>query len=205
MIKASLKVKDTVTPRLEQLWDQVGPGRRRALMRRLGLGLETQLREHFRQRNQASNSESKRAARGFPQSGLWARIRDNTAMRAADEGSAVVGVGEPAFRTKARGATIRPGPGKQYLAIPLRAEVYGHGRRPQGNPVPGLFFWKSKAGKAFLATGGSGGLQVWYRLVTQVSVPADPRALPPTREVERAFAAILRRELARPAGGGGAG
>lgn len=184
-----VQITDTLTPRLQGLHSQLQPPHTRDLMARLGKTLEVELREHFLQRNLAANSDSKRAQKGFPQQGIWGRIRDTTAFVDADDTHARVAIGEPAFRTKAANGptTIKPGPGKRFLAIPLRPEVYGKAAR--GKPVAGMFAVTLKTtGKSYLAThddagGGKQRLRVLYRLLPSVTVPPDPQAFPPRQQL----------------------
>lgn len=184
MLKTDIEIKDAVTPVLRALHGSLAPGQRRPLMARLGKVVEVALKEHFRKRNLSSQSDSKRAKKGFPQSGVWNRIRRSTALSRVSENEAVISIGEPAFRSKLFGADIRPGPGKKSLTIPLIAAAYGKSAR--GNPVPGLFPLRLK-GRAFLGTtempGSEGELTLVYLLVRAVRVPKDARALPPAREI----------------------
>jgi hypothetical protein len=194
MITGEIKVHDTATPRLRELYDRVAPGRRGPLVRRLGKALEATLQEHFRRRNLASDAESKRAQKGFPQSGLWARIRRSTALTSANDSQATISIGEPAMRTKLFGARITPGPGKRFLAIPLRAIVYG--KPPRGNPVPGMFVaWVR--GKAYIAARDGDRLTVLYRLVRSVRVPRDPQALPDPAQYREKLERIAIQEVLR--------
>lgn len=198
MLDPRIQIQDTVTPRLRELHNRIAPGRRRPLMRRLGKALEVTLREHFRRRNMDSGSTSKRAAKGFPQQGIWNRIRTTTALAEVSDGRATVNIGEPAMRTKLSGANITPGPGKKFLAIPLRAIVYGKAAR--GNPVPGMFArWVN--GKGYLASaqvpGREGQLTVLYRLLRSAKVPADPQALPPASAISAKLERIAEQEINR--------
>lgn len=194
MIDPRVTITDTATPRLQRLYNAIAPGRRRPLMAKLGKAMEVILRAHFKDRNLSSSRDSKRARKGFPQSGLWNRIRQKTALTAVTDDSATVSIGEPAMRSKIFGATIRPGAGKQYLAIPLRAVVYG--KSPRGNPVPGLFFSKFR-GKAYLAAREGDALRVYYRLVRMVRVPRDPDALPRPSIISDRLESIAAREVLR--------
>lgn len=194
MIDPQVTITDTATPRLKALYARVDPRRRRPLLRRLGKALEGALREHFKERNLSSNQDSKRAKKGFPQSGLWNRIRQETALSKVSNDQAVVSIGEPAMKTKLFGAKITPGPGKRYLAIPLRAVVYG--KSPRGNPVPGLFFKKFRD-KAYLAASDDDGLRVYYRLLRSVRIPRDPKAMPDPRHLSARLEKIAMKEVLR--------
>jgi len=194
MIDPQVTITDTATPRLKQLYARVAPGRRRPLMRRLGKVLEVALREHFKDRNLGSEATSKRARKGFPQAGIWNRIRQQTSLAKVTDDSAVIAIGEPAMKPKLFGAHIRPGPGKQYLAIPLKAVVYG--KSPRGNPVPGLFFKKFRD-KAYLAASDDDGLRVYYRLLRSVRIPRDPKAMPPATHLSARLENVAIKELLR--------
>lgn len=192
MLKPEVSIRDNASPRLQELYDRVAPGRRRPLMKRLGMAMEAVLREHFKERNLSSDSDSKRARKGFPRSGLWNRIRQQTALSATTDNSAIVSIGEPAMATKLFGATITPGPGKKFLAIPLRAAVYG--KSPRGNPVEGLFF-KRFRDRAYLAAQDDDRLRVYYILLRSVRVPRDPDALPD--DMPRRLERVAEKEVLR--------
>lgn len=166
-------------------------------MTKLGGGLRSVLKAHFRNRNMSSNSESKRAQKGWKQAGIWKKIMDRTDLAGATETTATVSISEPAFRAKLFGLrNLRPVRGKM-LAIPLDARAYG--RPPKNNPIPGMFCLTVKrTGKTYLAIrDGKAGLKVMYRLIESVSVPEDPHAMPPEQLVYDEFMKIITGYLNR--------
>jgi hypothetical protein len=173
-MKIEAKVQDLATPRLRALLAKVSPAGRRPLMADLGGHLARRLREHFVAREQGP---SKRAERGWPSQHWWAReVREKTALAEVTADRAVVTVASRQFRARLLGAVIRPGPGKKYLAIPTRAESYG--RRPSERGIVGAFVARLR-GRLYIAAREGKALRVYWRLVRQVRLPADPQALPP--------------------------
>ena len=68
----------------------------------------------------------------------------------------------------------------------------------RANTIPGLFPIRSKIlGKAWLATREGGALRFYFRLVPSATIPADPRALPPVAELQRAIESRAEKELQR--------
>lgn len=190
-----ISVTDLVTPDIQARFEALRGGRKE-LMRRLGKGVEVTLREHFKNRNLGSSAESKRAARGMPQAGIWNQIRQSTSFVSASDEVAVVAISEPAFRAKLFGlrgmTTVRA----KSLAIPLDPRVYG--KSPRGRPVPGMFqITIKRTGKTYLAIRDGGQLRVMYRLMDSVSVQPDARALPPPETVNTAIANIITRNLSK--------
>lgn len=151
---------------------------RRGFLTALGITAETELQEHFRKRNQEPNRK------GWPKQNFWARIRRSTAFAGATNSKATVVIADPAFAMKVYGGTIRPKE-KRYLSIPMRAEAYGV--RPGSGLIEGLFALRSGSGKLFLARREGQALRLYYRLVKKVDMDADPRALPPQSQMDRAL------------------
>lgn len=191
MLNVDLQTDDLVTPRLQAILRALDDGPRRALLGRLGKELERTLQAHFVRRDREGN------ARGFPRSHFWSReVRAKTALRAFTADRATVGIDSPAFRQKLRGGTIRPGPGRRYLALPVRAEAYGV--LPRAGTIEGLFFLRSKgSGKAWLARREDGALRVYWRLVRSVTQAADPEALPPIETLRAVLEARAETEYRR--------
>lgn len=185
-------------PRLEQdvqrLVRALDRRGREDLMQVLGKGLEQDLQKHFRARNQEPNKK------GWPKQNFWARIRRATSFAGASAEEARVEVSDPAFAAKVHGArNVRPRSGT-YLTIPMRPEAYGV--RASSGVIPGLFFLRSRRGRAYLASteaSGDGKLRLYYRLVKSVNLPADNDALPPRRNIERNLVrrtdSFVRRQL----------
>lgn len=183
---------DLATPKLRSILQQLQPPQRKELLRRLGQELEVRLKKHFAQREQDSPNKQ-----GFPRSHFWNRVvRDATALRDVSDNRATVGIASREFAHKITGGTIKPGPGRRFLALPMRAEAYGV--LPRDNTIPGLFPIRSKIlGKAWLATREGGALRFYFRLVPSVHQAADPRALPPIAELQRALEATADKEVQR--------
>ncbi len=181
MFSADIRVEDLATPKLRALLDSVAPAQRRVLLGRLGKELEVQLKAHFAQRDKEPNKA------GFPRSHFWNReVRQKTALRSFSADQATVGIASRPFRQRLRGGTIRPGPGKRFLAIPMRAEAYGV--NPSARTIPDIFVVRSKIlGKAWLAREEGGALRFYWRLVPSVHQEKDPRALPPIEDLRAAL------------------
>lgn len=185
------KYRDLATPKLKAMLASLAPAQRRAMLGRLGKELELQLKKHFAARDQDSPNQ-----RGFPRSHWWTReVRANTALRAFDAGSATVGIASAPFALRLTGGTIRPGPGRRLLSLPLRAEAYGV--YPRAGTIPGLFFKQLTGGRMYLAARDGQALRVYWRLVPAVTIPADPRALPPAEQLRAALEARAEKEVRR--------
>jgi len=183
--------QDLATPRLKAILSGLTPEQRRAMLARLAKELERQLKAHFLQREQDSPNKQ-----GFPRSHFWIReVRNKTAVREVTSTKATVGIDSPQFRMKLDGGTIRPGPGRKLLSIPLRAEAYGV--YPRAGTIPGLFFKKMSGGRMYLAARDGQALRVYWRLVPYVTIPADPRALPPAEKLKAALEKRMDQELGR--------
>lgn len=195
MLNIRTEIRDEATPLLRRLHAQLAPGKRKPLMATAGKALERALREHFKALDADPNTA--RARKGWPKQNFWKRrVADNTRLERVTNHSATVAIASREFLMKVYGGTIRPGPGKRALAIPLRAEVYG--RRPSANPVPGLFVYRSRSGKAFLARAEDDAeLVLYYRLVARVTQKRDPRALPPSKDVRKAIDHTVNRWATR--------
>jgi hypothetical protein len=184
--------KDLASPRTKQILASLKGPQRRSMLARLGAELELQLKRHFTARDQEGNK------RGWPRSHFWIREgRNKTALRSITNTSALVGVASVEIAHKLRGGTIRPGPGRRALALPLRAEAAGV--LPRAGTIPGLFVLRSKAvGKLFLATTEpSGALRVFWKLVPSVTQEKDPRTLPPVADIRAALEVRAEKEMQR--------
>ena len=184
-----ITVQDLVTPHLRSLLAGLSPEQRRALLGRLGQQLANDLKAHFAARESEGNQ------RGWPSSHFWAReVREQTALREYDESSATVGIASAKFAHKVTGGTIRPGPGRKALAIPLRPEVAG--KLPRSNPIPGLFLVK-RGPRAWLAAREGKALRIYWALVPSVTQQPDARALPPREQLQRSLEERAQKELGR--------
>jgi hypothetical protein len=71
--------------------------------------------------------------------------------------------------------TVRPGPGKSYLTIPVSPEAYGK----RAAEVPGLVFMRVGPKKTpLLARPNGEGITTHYLLVKQSTIPSDASLLP---------------------------
>jgi hypothetical protein len=176
-MKIDLRITDTATARLIKLKADVAA--RGDLMERLGQRTVEYLKDHFQQREMQGG---KTRARGWPSQHIWAGIAEATQLAQVTPDTATIRIASRILAHKITGGTVRPGPGKRYLAIPLRAAAYG--KSPGGGQVPGLFFLRTKKGRQYLMKKGAksgplkAALSPWYRLVTSVTHQPDPQALP---------------------------
>lgn len=186
--------KDTASPVLRSLYAGLSKAGRKPFMTEAGRSLERVFKKHFRERE--NDKTTKRAQAGWPKQHFWQkRVSDQMQPIEATDTTATLRIASREFAAKLYGATIRPGPGKKALTIPMRGEVYG--RRASANPVPGLFVYRSKRGKAFLAAEQDGELTLYYRLVREVNQKADKNAMPPEKEIQAALDADLTRFVNR--------
>lgn len=187
----NLEYRDLATPRVKQILRGLEPAQRKSMLTRLGKELEVQLKKHFAARDQEGNKQ------GFPRQHWWAReVRAKTAFRGATADQATVGIDSRQFAHKITGGTIRPGPGRRFLALPMRAEAYGV--LPRAGTIAGIFPIRSKLfGKAYLAANEGGALRFYWRLVPSVHQNADSRALPPAAELRRVLEQRAEREIQR--------
>ncbi len=189
MFTPTFQIRDLASPKVKAILASLTPAQRRAMLGRLGKELEKQLKAHFATREGEPNKT------GWPKQHFWNReVRAKTALREYTADRATVGIDSAPFRQKVRGGTIRPGPGRQFLAIPTRAEAYGV--LPRANTIPGLFFAKC-GGRFYLAAKDGSALRVYWRLVRSVHQDPDPRALPPIADLQKAIEAKANEEVQR--------
>lgn len=182
-----IELNDLATPTLASLDAKVGNKNRIGLMRVLGRTAEREYRGWFTTRDKEGNK------RGWSRKHFWARIRRATAYvpSATTDTEAMVSISDPAFRMKVRGGKILPKKAKM-LAIPMNEEAYQAGL-PSAGLIPGLGLLsliKGKGSGPNLYLGRhevGGGLVLYFRLVPQVTVPADPMALPARAAVAAAI------------------
>jgi len=183
--------KDTATPALKAMLRRVSP--MQPLMMRLGKRVEILLRKYFADYGRTGNFKTRR--RGWPTQHFWdRRIRNATAFTGATEHEATITIADPAFMTHFRGGTIRPKE-KGALAIPLQAAAYG--KQPSDKSIPGLFLLRTRKGAYLVAYGDLFGksrkgvnratLHFYWKLMKSVTVPKDPKALPPDTDIEAAL------------------
>lgn len=183
-----IRLDDRASPEVQARAAQLK--HRKPLHAAMGQAVAVELRRRFLALDQQGNK------RGWPRQHFWGRrVRAATAFAGADDEGASVVVASREFLYKLRGGTIRPGGGRKFLAIPLRAEAAG--KMPRANLIPGVFFLRTQRG-AFLAvregagavvkrlgrgrvrrSGGArttGALRLLWKLVPSVTQVADPRA-----------------------------
>ena len=168
----SISITDKATPQVQAQVQRLSPAGRRQLMALLGRTAERAVKDHFRKRELGSPNKQ-----GFPRTHFWRKEGfDKTAVAEVTPDRATVTIGSAAIGFKLRGGTIRPGPGKKALAIPLTALAYG--RRPSENHIPGLFVRRRAGRAAYLATREGKALRVHYLLLRSVTQRADHDTLP---------------------------
>jgi hypothetical protein len=194
--RVTVTIKDHATYTLTKLAE--GLTNRRPLNAAVGKRGESELREHFRERNQEPNKK------GWPSQDFWNRIRKATALATVDETGATIAISDPAFAGKTHDFTLKPVEGK-YLTIPAIAEASGRSARTFSNLVP-LIRWRRgvrraialverqatllrdrKDGAATEKKGELVGGRVFYWLVESVRQKKDPRALPTREKMETAL------------------
>lgn len=178
----TISVTDQVTPEINAI---VGRLRnRRPMYRMIGNRVKHLVRDHLIKRSQAVRNKL-----GAPSSGFWGQAAEKVATTApvADNDSVTLSLNHPGIARAFGPVTIRPLTGL-YLTIPRIAEAYNK----RAYRVKGLFFIKTKKGKAFLAenTGGGSGvkgkLKIWYSLVPVVHQHQDRTILPADEQIEGA-------------------
>lgn len=185
-----LNVVDTVSPVLKSRAEQLSPAGRRRMLALASRAVLRLVKDHFADRERGSPNK-----KGFPRTHFWRREgHDKSAVVSLTPDQAVIGIGSPAIGMRYTGGTIRPGPGKRFLAIPLTAEAYG--RRPSERHIPGLFV-RRVLSRAFLATRDGAALRVHYLLVRSVVQPADPDTLPRPSRINRVVQDAVTRHLIR--------
>jgi len=129
--KVTIEIKDGATYTLTKLAE--GLTNRRPLNAAVGKRGESELREHFRERNQEPNKK------GWPSQDFWNRIRKSTALAAVDDSGATIAISDPAITQKIYGGEITPKEGK-YLTLPAIAIAAGRSARTFQNLEP-LIRW----------------------------------------------------------------
>jgi len=164
----------------------------RPLVAKLGKTLEVRLRAHFLERDREGNR------RGWPRKHFWNReVRQNTALVAVSESTAVVAVASPAFAHKLEGGTLRPKRGRA-LAIPLTAEAYAKGSPREWDPADRALLFRPK-GTRILAVPkpGGDGFEPMFALEGAVTQEKDPRALPDRTAMADELGAVAEAHVAR--------
>ena len=139
----------------------------------VGKAFEKTLRTHFRFLDRRPNK------RGWKKSHFWQKIASDTVFAGADEGKAVVAIGNSSgskLAAKVFGARIRPKSGKKFLAIPAIEARYGVS--PSSLDKNELQFRRTRKGGLLGVIRSDGTIQVHYWLVRKADTPRDPDALP---------------------------
>ena len=139
----------------------------------VGKAFEKTLRTHFRSLDRRPNK------RGWKKSHFWQKIASDTVFAGADEGKAVVAIGNSSgskLAAKVFGARIRPKSGKKFLAIPAIEARYGVS--PSSLDKNELQFRRTRKGGLLGVIRSDGTIQVHYWLVRKADTPRDPDALP---------------------------
>ncbi len=189
----SVKIKITIpvdeaSPKIAKIREALQ--NRRPLHAELGQTAVKGLRDHF-----LSRPANKK---GWPRQNFWSeRIRNATALTAFDDAGATIVIDDPAMAQKIYGGTIRPGPGKKYLAIPAIAEAYGKSPLQVDGLIP--IFGHRGAGTGLLIKKQPGSKigTAWYFLVKSVTQQADAEALPPEAAYRAALLATVDDYFAR--------
>lgn len=182
MAAISIQITDTATPGLREMTAALK--NRRPMMRLIGNRVKTRVRDHL-----IARSQTVRNKLGAPSSGFWGQAAEKVARTApvAGQDSVSLSLNHPGVARAFGPVTIRPLTGV-YLTIPRIAEAYNR----RAYRVKGLFFVKTKKGRAFLAesTGGGRGvkakLKIWYSLVPVVHQKQDRTILPSDAQLESA-------------------
>lgn len=153
---------------------------RRGLHAALASRLVDELQAHFIAKNAVPN---RMAAR---KTDFWKSISQATQVASVSDDGAVVTVADKRYRIHYHGGTIRPGPGKKALTIPLIPEARGlFARSYEAATGNELFIIK---GRSNLYEKTSNGIRAVYALKKQVTIKRDPEAMPPTAVIEAAIA-----------------
>lgn len=193
-----IEIKDLASPQIAKLAGALKSPR--PLLAAAGKRVEVDLRAHFLRRNAQGNRQ------GWPRTNFWNRIRKSTALDHVNDQEAVVSVSDPAINQKLHGGTITPKRGK-YLAIPARAEAYGHSPRDfddlefiptaRGGMLVQRVQSLLRRGKKGFRSGGKPGGGTFFFLVKSVTQAADPEALPPREDLDAAVHAEVRAWISR--------
>lgn len=161
------------------------------------------LRTHFRARNETPNKL------GGRRTNFWAQIASSVSSRRGGPGQLIISITDPRFRQKVEGGPIRPKNAKA-LTIPVNPAAYGRTadvfQRETGIQ---LFLLKKKGGGVSNLLAGlvaDHHFEVFYVLSGGVDQDADPHALPPKEEWQKALVGRAESYVARvtknPKGGG---
>ena len=167
------------TPALNRLMDALGPSMRRSLLEVAARGVQIAVSGHIEAMAQTRHRSA--SALGAEPTGHYERAAaDVTSGVDGDVG--VVTIPIAGFSRAFHEVTIRPGPGKSALTIPIAAEAYGRNvveMRSSGWVV----FRPKKSRLLFGSRGGVAGALPLYALVAVVRQPQDRTLLPSDEEL----------------------
>jgi hypothetical protein len=173
-LSLTVDIADAVGPRLSAFVD--GLENRQGLNERIADRERNLVRDYFDELSATRHDTANRL--GAEPSGFWDQARDGASSMATEE-EAVVSITKAGIGRAGHDVTITPGPGKQFLTIPLIAEAYNK----RAYTVPGLFALREKAeeGKSSLVLfkkEEDGTITPWYALVRSVTQLQDRTMLP---------------------------
>lgn len=183
----------------------------------LGRRLARELQGHFRARNKEPNQMA------APKTNFWKKVADDTVMTEATDTGATVTIAHDKFRIHLSGGTIRPTGGRKFLTIPLvkeargkRVEDYEHesGRKLFRPGFKNVLLERSDKGTPAMIGGtrvsvrrrgafreisapSKGRVRAVYALKRQVTLKADPRALPSMESLAAALNDAAEKWVAR--------
>lgn len=170
---------------------------------------------HFRMKDEEPN---KRSMKGWPKSGMWAKMAMKTTVAYAFDNRAGISIADPIINQKVYGGIIKPKT-KKTLAIPATGEAYAAGSPREGGAPELTFAWsfdeernkwrpslvakskylritkkgeRKRTTKKTMDKATTGIGDVWYWLVKSVNQDPDPTALP-----EDAIVLSMMRETAK--------
>lgn len=170
-LQVNIQVNDTATPVLARLHQELRD--RIELNRYIAAAAEAGTRIHIRVVAQQRHTTAERL--GSQPTGYLAKRAEMVEGKGDSSGARITVTGA-IFRRVLGPVVIRPKSAKM-LTIPWRAEA--HGRRAR--EFEGLFVYRSKQGKLFLAKRDGQRIKFLFLLKAQVTLPQD-RGLLPTEE-----------------------
>lgn len=181
-------VTDAVGPRPTAFTE--GMENRQGLNERIADRERNLVRDYFDELSATRHDTANRL--GAEPSGFWDQARGGTTSMATEE-EAVITIAKAGIGRAGHDVTITPGPGKQYLAIPLIAEAYNK----RAYTVPGLFAVREKgaegtSGLVLFKKEEDGTITPWYALVRSVTQHQDRTMLPSDEALENEALAGVR-------------
>lgn len=175
--------RDTATPAIRQMLDQVSGRRGHAVM---GQAVRVLVRDHLRSKEAQPNK------RGWPKTHFYARARERVTF-AATETQCTVSIAMEGMRQRYHGGRIAP-VNRKALTIPLVPEAYG---KMAGEFGSALQFRPAYGGNVVGFLEGREGSplegQAVFLLVRSVVQPPDPSVIPtPTAMVNAAAQALAK-------------